>query len=108
MVFHDFGSNFNLQQNGNHLNAPLMLITMVQIPALYLIPSPRHLAKYIQSTQHIWPNHVSSFKWKTHCVVVYEWDVRLVFIIFGIKINLQQNGQHWRLWSKWFKPPARR
>jgi len=44
MVFHDFGSKFNLQQNGHHLNIPFMLITMVQIPPPYLIPSPRFLA----------------------------------------------------------------
>jgi len=46
MVFNDLGSNFNLQQNGHHFNAPFMLITMVQVPALYLIefPSQRYLA----------------------------------------------------------------
>ena len=44
MVFHNFGSKFNRQQNGHHWNAPFMLITMVQIPASYLIPSPRYLA----------------------------------------------------------------
>jgi len=44
MAFHDFGSKFNPQLNGHHLNAPFMLITMVQIPAPYLIPSPRYLA----------------------------------------------------------------
>ena len=44
MVFHDSGSKFNLQQNGHHLNAPFMLITMVQVPALYVIPSQRYLA----------------------------------------------------------------
>ena len=44
MVLHDLGSKFNLQQNGHHMNAPFMLITMVQIPASYLIPSPRYLA----------------------------------------------------------------
>ena len=43
----------NLQQNGYHLNALFMLITMVQIPPSYLIPSPRYLAKYIQTTQHL-------------------------------------------------------
>ena len=53
MVFHDLGSKFNLQQNLNHLNAPFMLITVVQIPPSYPIPSPRYLAKYIQSTQHL-------------------------------------------------------
>jgi len=35
----------NLQQNGYHLNALFM-----QIPPSYLIPSPRYLAKYIQTT----------------------------------------------------------
>jgi len=44
MVFHDFGSKFNLQQNGHHLKALFMLITMVRIPASYLIPSPSYLA----------------------------------------------------------------
>ena len=44
MVFHDSGSKFNLQQNGHHMKAPFMLITMVQVPASYLIPSPRYLA----------------------------------------------------------------
>jgi len=44
MVFHDLGSKFNLQQNGYHLNALFMLITMVQILPSYLIPSPRYLA----------------------------------------------------------------
>ena len=42
MVFHDFGSKVNLQQNGHHLKALFMMITMVQIPAPYLIPSPRN------------------------------------------------------------------
>ena len=42
IVFHDLGSKFNLQQNGHHLNAPFMLITMVQIPPQYLILSPRY------------------------------------------------------------------
>ena len=50
MVFHDFGSKFNLQQNGHRLNTPFMLITMVQVPPPYLIPSPRYLAKYIVQT----------------------------------------------------------
>ena len=50
MVFHDLGSKFNLQQNGHHLNAPFMLITMVQIPPQYHILSPRYLAKYIVQT----------------------------------------------------------
>jgi len=47
--------HFNLQQNGihYHLNAPFMLITMVQIPPSYLILSPRYLTKYIQTTQHL-------------------------------------------------------
>ena len=40
-IIHDFGSKFNLQQNGHHWNAPFMPITMVQIPASYLIPSLR-------------------------------------------------------------------
>ena len=45
MVFHDFESKFNLQQKcWSH---------MVQIPPSYLIPSPRYLAKYIQSTQKL-------------------------------------------------------
>jgi len=43
MVFHHLGSKFNLHQNGHHLNALFMLITMVQVPASYLIPSPRYL-----------------------------------------------------------------
>ena len=47
MVFHDFGSKVNLQQNGRRLNTPFMLITIVQVPPPYLIPSPRCLAKYI-------------------------------------------------------------
>ena len=38
----DFVSKFNLQQNGHHWNAPFVLITTVQIPASYLIPSPRY------------------------------------------------------------------
>ena len=38
--FHDFESKFNLQQNRHQWNAPFMLITMVQIPASYLIRSP--------------------------------------------------------------------
>ena len=38
----DFGSKFNLQQNGHHWNAPFVLITTVQIPASYLIPRPRY------------------------------------------------------------------
>ena len=42
MLFRNFGSKFNLQQNGHHWNAPVVLITMVQIPASYLIPSPRY------------------------------------------------------------------
>ena len=46
---HDLVSKFNLQQNRYHLNALFMLITMVQIPPSYLIPSPRYLAKYIQA-----------------------------------------------------------
>jgi len=50
---HDLGSKFNLQQNGNHLNALFMLTTMVQIPPSYLIPSLRYLAKYIPTTQHL-------------------------------------------------------
>ena len=50
MVFHDFGSKFDLQQNGHRLNTPFMLITMVQVPPPYLIPSPRYLAKYIVQT----------------------------------------------------------
>jgi len=44
MVFHDLGSKFNLQQNGHHLNIPFMLITMVQVPPPYLIPSSSFLA----------------------------------------------------------------
>jgi len=44
MVFHDFGSKFNLHQNGHCLNGLFMLITMVHVPGLYLIPSPRYLA----------------------------------------------------------------
>ena len=43
MVFHDFGSKFNGQKNGHHWNAPIMLITLVQVPASYLLPSPRYL-----------------------------------------------------------------
>ena len=43
MVFDDFGSKFKLMQNGHHWNAPFMLITMVQIPLSYLVPSPRYL-----------------------------------------------------------------
>ena len=31
MVFHDFGSEFNLQQNGQHWHVPFMLIAVVQI-----------------------------------------------------------------------------
>ena len=50
MVFHDFGSKFNLQQNGHRLNTPFMLITIVQVPPPYLIPSPRYVAKYIAQT----------------------------------------------------------
>ena len=50
MVFHDFGSKVNLQQNGRRLNTPFMLITIVQVPPPYLIPSPRYLAKYIVQT----------------------------------------------------------
>ena len=38
-IIHDFGTKFNQQQNW-HL---FMLITMVQIPASYLIPSPRYI-----------------------------------------------------------------
>ena len=45
MVFHDFGSKFNLQQNRHNLKALFMQITMVQIPASYLIPSPRYTAQ---------------------------------------------------------------
>jgi len=48
--FHEFGSKFNLQQNGHRLNTPFMLITMVQVPPPYLIPSPRYLAKHIVQT----------------------------------------------------------
>ena len=33
MVLHNLGSIFNLQQNGHHLNAPVMLITMI-IPSI--------------------------------------------------------------------------
>ena len=40
----DFESKFHIQQNGHHWKAPFMLITVVQIPASYLIPSPRYLA----------------------------------------------------------------
>ena len=47
MVFHDLGSKFNLLENGRHFKALFMLITMVQIPASYLIPSPRYLVQYI-------------------------------------------------------------
>ena len=50
MVFHDFELKSNLQQNGHHLNTPFMLITMVQVPPPYLIPSPRYLTKYIVQT----------------------------------------------------------
>ena len=32
------------RSHGRHRNAPFMLITMVQIPASYHIPSPRYLA----------------------------------------------------------------
>ena len=72
-VFHDLESNFNLHQNdtkmGLPLNAPFMLITMVQIPPSHLIPSPRYLAKYIQRVQHyFWPRF-QSVKC-THCVSV--------------------------------------
>ena len=42
--FHNFGSKSNLQQNGHHLKALFMLITMVQISASYLIPSPRYIS----------------------------------------------------------------
>ena len=38
----DLGSKFNLQQNTHQLNAAFMLITVVQIPPSYLLPSPRH------------------------------------------------------------------
>jgi len=44
MVFHDLGLKFNLLENGHRLKALFVLITMVQIPAPYLIPSPRYLA----------------------------------------------------------------
>jgi len=44
MVFHDFGSKFKLLENGHRFKTVFMLITMVQIPASYLIPSPRYLA----------------------------------------------------------------
>ena len=56
MVFNDFGSKFNLQQNGHHLKAPFTLIAMVQIPASYLIPSPRYLAQCIAQTLGQIPN----------------------------------------------------
>ena len=46
-IIHDFGSKFNRLQNGHHWNAPFMLITTVQIPASYLLPSPRYLAQYL-------------------------------------------------------------
>ena len=50
MVFHDFELKSNLQQNGHRLNTQFMLITMVQVPPPYLIPSPRYLTKYIVQT----------------------------------------------------------
>jgi len=74
MVFHDFGSKFNLQQNRHHLNALFMLITMVQIPASYLIPSPRYLAQYIAQTFVKFLLHVSSVKCKTHRTLVHEYS----------------------------------
>ena len=46
-VFHELGLNFNLQQNGHHWNAPFMLITMVRIPASYLIPTPRYIHVHV-------------------------------------------------------------
>ena len=49
MVYHDFGSKFNRHQNGHHWNSLFMLITMVQIPASYLLPSLRYLAKLLRS-----------------------------------------------------------
>ena len=48
-LIHDFGSKFNLHQNRHHLKAPFMLITMVQIPASYLIPSPRYMYMHLYS-----------------------------------------------------------
>ena len=44
LVFHDFGSKSNPQQNWHHLKALFMLITMVQISDSYLIPSPRYIS----------------------------------------------------------------
>ena len=54
LVFHNFGSKFNLQQNGHHYKALFMLIKMVQISASYLIPSLRYISEFLPCvTQYI-------------------------------------------------------
>ena len=58
-----------LNKIGHHLNVPFMQIAMVQlctIPILTYVEcvcNPKHLA--------------SSVKWKTHCILVHEWDMKL-------------------------------
>ena len=46
----NFGSIFDLhvQQNRHHWTAPFVVIKMVQIPALYLLPSPSCLHVHVQ------------------------------------------------------------
>jgi len=44
------GQNSTYSKNGHRLNTLFMLITMVQVPPPYLIPSPRYLAKCIVQT----------------------------------------------------------
>ena len=45
-----FWVKIQLTAKRTSLNTPFMLITMVQVPPPYLIPSPRYLAKYIVQT----------------------------------------------------------
>ena len=85
-LIHDFGSKFSLQQNGNHLNAPFMSITMVQIPDPYLIPCPSYLHCRKVHSSNICILRVSSVKRWTHHILVCEWNMNLVPV---------------RLWSAW-------
>jgi len=67
-----FGSKFNVWQNGHHLKALFMLITMVQISASYLIPNLRYI-------YHIsYPMYSST--WMDIGIVnpsIYKWNIRI-------------------------------
>ena len=98
MDFHDFGSKFNLQQNGRQLNASFMLMAMVQIPASYLIPSTRYLAY-----QSVIVACLASFP-----SLLHHWSVLIACSIFCTCTVGDQNTGGVEAWEQGYACPPER